>query len=211
MPESLCEDNRDRKLEGRGVGQNIRRCETPCCCYLYTFCTCSHSRLIESAGAGVSTGSYIMNGGEVALFWTWMGTKCVSVHVCARVCVWIEGLRALSQLLSTHEGQTHTCTDTASVAWCRSKDRGASCKRGKPGEVGPVISAGWTAEESGEDDTDWQSLYLQWLVGPIDWLGECDTDVLFFCCSIYIFNMFSIALLSLMSLNVRWYFQDSKH
>lgn len=59
--------------------QNIKRRQTSCCCYLYTSCTCSHSRLIESAWTGLNTGSYIMNGREVALFWTWIGTKCVDM------------------------------------------------------------------------------------------------------------------------------------
>lgn len=107
--------------------QNIKRRHTSCsCCYLYTSsCTCSHSRLIESAWTGLNTGSYISR--EVALSWT-----CV--------CVCEQGAYMLpSQLLSTHEGHTHTCSDTV----C-----GFAARTGEPPAVeerlgnSSVISAG---------------------------------------------------------------------
>lgn len=120
-------------VEGR-CGQNVKRCQTPCCCYLYTF-TCSHSRLIESAWAGVKRGSYIMNGRKVALFWTWKGTKCVNVYVCGcvGVCVCLNRGPTCSLTAPLHpwRADTHMHWHTVWVTWFHSKDRGASCSRGK--------------------------------------------------------------------------------
>lgn len=49
-----------------------------CWCYLYTLHVLTRSRLVEKAWADLNTGSCIMSGRKVALFWTWTGTVCLS-------------------------------------------------------------------------------------------------------------------------------------
>lgn len=98
-------------------------------------CALAHAHIHgwQTAWAGVTTGSYIINSWAVALFWTWVGTKRVNVR--------IEDLRALSHLLGTHEGETHSCSDTV-------VERGVAARTGEPPWRGkPLISTGYTADD----------------------------------------------------------------